>query len=177
MGKFTDFKLMLKSLPEGKHNFEYQLSKQFFTNMENTDVRNADLRVDLTVDHRGDAYQLHFNVVGTLTVACDRCLDDLELPIDATYDLTVKYGDEYNDDSDTLLVLPEADNDLNVAYMIYDTAVLAIPPRHVHPQGKCNRAMSALNKKYGVANPADEDADLENELIDGIDDADSASED
>ncbi len=177
MGKFTDYKLMLKSLPEGKHNFEYQLSKQFFTNMENTDVRNADLHVDLTVDHRGDAYQLHFNVAGPLTVACDRCLDDLELPIDATYDLTVKYGDEYNDDSDTLLILPESDNYLNVAYMIYDTAVLAIPPRHVHPQGKCNRAMSALNKKYGVANASDEDADLENELISGIDDADTSSED
>ena len=170
MGKFTEYKLMLKSLPEGNHHFEYQLSKVFFTNMENTDIRNADLKVDLDVDHRGDAYQLSFHLTRTLTVACDRCLDDLELPIDATYNLTVKYGEEYNDDSDTMLIIPESDNYLNVAYMIYDTAVLAIPTRHVHPQGKCNRAMSALNKKYGVSNANDEDAELENELIDGIDD-------
>lgn len=173
MGKFTDYKLMLKSLPQGAHSFEYHLDKVFFTNMENADVRDADVRVRLDVDHRGDAYVLAFHLTGTLTVLCDRCLDELVLPIDATYNLTVKYGEEYNDDSDTLLVIPESDNYLNVAYMIYDTAVLAIPPRHVHPQGKCNRAMSALNKKYGVRNADDEDAELEQELINSTADADT----
>lgn len=170
MGKFTEYKLMLKSLPEGTHTFEYHLDKTFFANMENVDVRDADVKVLLGVDHRGDAYVLDFSLTGTLTVLCDRCLDELQIPIDATYGLTVKYGEEYNDDSDTLLIIPESDNYLNVAYMIYDTAVLAIPPRHVHPQGKCNRAMSALNKKYGVRNSSDEDSELEQELIDSIDD-------
>lgn len=165
---------MLKSLPEGKHVFEYHLDKVFFTNMENADVRDADVKVQLDVEHRGDSYVLEFHLTGTLTVLCDRCLDELQIPLDASYHLTVKYGEEYNDDSDTLLVIPESDNYLNVAYMIYDTAVLAIPPRHVHPQGKCNRAMSALNKKYGVSSSADnEDAELEQELIDEIDEPDT----
>lgn len=176
MGKFTDYKLMLKSLPEGKHSFEYHLDKQFFSNMENADVRDADVNVALDVEHRGEVYKLVFHLTGTLTVLCDRCLDELPLDIDTSYDLAVKYGEEYNDNSDTLLVIPESDNYLNVAYMIYDTAVLAIPPRHVHPQGKCNRAMSALNKKYGVKTD-DEDAELENELLADIDDAEPASED
>lgn len=172
MGKFTEYKLMLKSLPHGKHSFEYHLDKTFFSNMENDDVRDADIRVTLDVDYRGDSYVMEFHLVGTLTVLCDRCLDELPLPVDASYNLAVKYGEEYNDDSDTLLIIPESDNYLNVAYMIYDTAVLAIPPRHVHPQGKCNRAMSALNKKYGVKNldDEDEDAELEQQLIDEIDD-------
>lgn len=159
MGKFSDYKLMLKSLPIGKHHFEYHLDKQFFTNMENTDVRDADVKVDLEVNHSNDAYQLSFHLTGTETVICDRCLDELPLDIDTTYDLTVKYGDDYDDESDTLLIIPESDNYLNVAYMIYDTAVLAIPPRHVHPLGKCNRAMSALNKKYLVKDESEEDAD------------------
>ncbi len=175
MGKFTEYKLMLKSLPEGKHSFEYHLDKQFFINMENADVRDADVKVLLDVDHRGDAYMLAFRLAGTLTVLCDRCLDELPLDIDTTYALTVKYGEEYNDDSDTLLVIPESDNYLNVAYMLYDTAVLAIPPRHVHPQGKCNRAMSALNKKYGVRNADDEDAELERDLIDEMDSVDPST--
>lgn len=175
MGKFTEYKLMLKSLPEGKHSFEYHLDKQFFINMENADVRDANVKVLLDVDHRGDAYMLAFRLTGTLTVLCDRCLDELPLDIDTTYALTVKYGVEYNDDSDTLLAIPESDNYLNVAYMLYDTAVLAIPPRHVHPQGKCNRAMSALNKKYGVRNADDEDAELERDLIDEMDSVDPST--
>ncbi|MBP3534907.1 MAG: DUF177 domain-containing protein, partial [Muribaculaceae bacterium] len=82
MGKFTEYKLMLKSLPEGKHSFEYHLDKQFFINMENADVRDADVKVLLDVDHRGDAYMLAFRLTGTLTVLCDRCLDELPLDID-----------------------------------------------------------------------------------------------
>lgn len=160
---------MLKSLPLGKHTFEYHLDKQFFVNMENADVRDADVKVDLEVNHGNDAYQLAFHLTGTLTVLCDRCLDELPLDIDATYDLTVKYGDDYDDESDTLLIIPESDNYLNVAYMIYDTAVLAIPPRHVHPQGKCNRAMSALNKKYLVKDTEDDADDIDSTLL--IDDA------
>lgn len=165
MGKFSDYKLMLKSLPLGKHDFEYHLDKQFFTNMENQDVRDADVKVALEVNHSNDAYQLAFHLTGTLTVLCDRCLDELPLEIDATYNLTVKYGDDYDNESDTLLVIPESDNYLNVAYMIYDTAVLAIPPRHVHPQGKCNRAMSALNKKYLVKDAAEDADDIDSDLL------------
>lgn len=171
MGKFTDFKLMLKSLPLGKHTFEYHLDKTFFQNMDNSDVRNADCKVVLDVNHRAECYELHFHLTGVLTLLCDRCLDELPVEVDTTYDLTVKYGPDYNDDSDTLLVIPESDNSLNVAYMIYDTAVLAIPPRHVHPMGKCNKAMSALYKKH--SRPADdEDAELEDELMAEMDDLD-----
>lgn len=165
MGKFSDFKLMLKSLPLGKHHFEYHLDKQFFINMENQDVRDADVKVDFEVNHSNDAYQLAFHLTGTLTVLCDRCLDELPLDIDATYNLTVKYGENYDNESDTLLVIPESDNYLNVAYMISDTAVLAIPPRHVHPQGKCNRAMSALNKKYLVKDAGEEETDIDSDLL------------
>lgn len=169
MGKFTDFKLMLKSLPVGRHQFEWHLDKHFFENMECSDVRDADVNVVLDVNHRAEGYELAFHLTGTLTLLCDRCLDELPVPVDATYDLTVKYGDDYNDESDSLLIIPQSDNYLNVAYMIYDTAVLAIPPRHVHPAGKCNKAMSALYKKH-ARNADDEDAELEDELMSEMDD-------
>lgn len=162
MGKFTAYKLPLKSLSKGQHTFEYHLDKQFFTNMENTDVRDADLNVHLTVDYNGETYALDFDIKGDVTLLCDRCLDDLVLPIDSHYSIAVKYGDAYCDDSDTLLEIPDSSNDLNVAYMIYDTVVLAIPIKHVHPMGKCNRQMSALLKKHRAGGPA---VDPEDEAI------------
>ena len=159
MGKFTVFKLPLKSLVKGVHTFDYHLVKQFFVNMENADVRDADLDVHLTVDYNGDIYALHFAITGEVVLLCDRCLDDLHLPIDATYDIAVQYGDDYNDESDTLLQIPESDNSLNVAYMIYDTVVLEIPIKHVHPLGKCNRQMSAILRKHRAGSDVDaEDA-------------------
>lgn len=171
MGKFTEYKLPLKSLPEGSHEFSYRLGKTFFTNMENTDVHDADLLVTLQVTHKADLYDLDFHIEGTVTLICDRCLDNLEIPVDTSYRIGVRYGDDYDDSSDDLLIIPMSDNYLNVAYMIYDTAVLAIPMRHVHPLGKCNRQMSAMLKKHRARTADDIDEALE-EMSEATDDTD-----
>ena len=172
MGKFTAFKLPLKSLGVGTHEFEYHLDKQFFVDMESADVRDADLDVHLDVQYNGDFYTLDFTIEGDAVVLCDRCLDDLTFPIDVDYHIVVKYGEDYNDDNDEVLEIPESDNTLNVAYMLYDTVVLAIPMKHVHPQGECNRQMSAMLKKHQALN-INEDADFDGDFVDDYDNSDS----
>ena len=173
MGKFTEYKLPLKSMPEGTQEFHYHLGKPFFNNMESEDIHDADLEVSLQVDHKADLYAMRFSIDGTVTLICDRCLDDLHYPIATSYHIAVKYGEDYDDSSDDLLVIPESDNYLNVAYMLYDTVALGIPMKHVHPAGKCNRQMSAVLKKHS-ATSADES--LEDELIDEIDNIDMDSQ-
>ena len=169
MGKFTEYKLPLKSMPEGTQEFHYHLGKPFFNNMESEDIHDADLEVSLQVDHKSDLYAMRFSIEGTVTLICDRCLDDLEFPIDTEYAINVKYGEDYNDDSDDLLIIPESDNYLNVAYMIYDTVALSIPIKHVHPLGKCNRQMSQMLKKHRATAADEEEAELEDRLIDEMD--------
>lgn len=177
MGKFTGYSLPLKTLAKGEHDFSFHLDKQFFVNMESQDVRDANLEAKVKVIYNGDVYDLSFSITGTVTVQCDRCLEEMPWPIEASYHIQVKYGDAYRDDSDELLEIPDTVNDLNVAYMIYDTVSLAIPIKHVHPMGKCNRQMTAMLRKHRVHNPDDEDAGLEDELMDEIDaDADGADD-
>lgn len=174
MGKFTAFKVPLKSLNQGVHEFEYHLDKTFFSNMESADIHDADITASLTVTYKSDLYDMDFALEGDVTLLCDRCLDDLHYPIEAGYHITVKYGEDYDDSSDDLLVIPESDNNINVAYMLYDTVALAIPMKHVHPAGKCNRQMSAVLKKHSAG--ASGDDSLENELIDEIDNIDMDSQ-
>ena len=175
MGKFSAFDLPLKSLPVGEHTFTYHLGEQFFKDMENADVRDADLNVDLKVVYNGEFYQLHFHITGEVVVLCDRCLDDLQYPIDAEYDIVVKYGEDFCDAEDNVLEIPERMASLNVSYMIHDTVALAIPIKHVHPLGKCNRQMTAMLKKHR-ATSGDEDEELENSLIDEMDQMDDSAE-
>ncbi len=52
--------------------------------------------------------------------------------------------------------------------------MLAIPIKHVHPLGKCNRQMSALLKRHRAG--GGEDAELQDSLLEGIDDDDAGSE-
>ena len=60
--------------------------------------------------------------------------------------------------------------------MIFDTVSLAIPIKHIHPLGKCNRAMSSLLKKHRTHVADDPDADLEDELIDEMEAGDIQEE-
>ena len=145
-------------MPIGTHQFEYRLGKEFFVNMESSDIRNANLFVKLSVTHKSDIYDLNFNISGEITLLCDRCLDDMKQEVNSNYHIVVKYGDEYCDDSDEVLEIPESDNYLNVAYMIYDTVSLSIPIKHVHPSGQCNKAMSDILRKHRAS---EEDFDSE----------------
>ncbi|WP_295732292.1 DUF177 domain-containing protein [uncultured Muribaculum sp.] len=174
MGKFSAYKLPLKTLPHGSHTFDYKLQKQFFVDMESADIRDADIDVHVDVDYKGDLYEITLTVTGEITLICDRCLDDLQWPVDTTFHIFVKYGPDYNDDSDELLEIPESDAELNIAYMMYDTVALTIPIKHVHPLGKCNRAMSSLLKKHrATAHNLEGDGDDEiiDEMIDEVETA------
>lgn len=152
-------------MPVGVQKYEYDLGIDFFHNMENEDVRRGDVHVDLTVRHEHDTYYLDFVMKGMLVIPCDRCLDDLEHEVDTTYSLKVKYGEEYSDEADDLLIIPESDAYLNVAYMMYDTIVLTIPLKHVHPFGKCNRAMSAQLRKHSAGGDSLDDEDFADEML------------
>lgn len=164
MGKFSQYKVQLASLRDGKHEQDFVIDTEFFKNMENTDVITADVAVHLDLVKKNDVYDCTFHCKGMLQIPCDRCLEPLPHEVDTTYHIIVKYGDSYDDASDELLIIPQSDAYLNVAYMLYDTVLLTIPMRHVHPLGKCNRAMAAALHKHH--SPAGDDID---EALDEVD--------
>lgn len=160
MGKFAAFKLPLRSMTRGTHQYEYTLDTEFFRNMESEDILKGDVKVNLTVDCKADYYELDFTMNGLVYIPCDRCLDEMEHEVDTTYHLCVKYGESYNDENDELLIIPESENYLNIAYIVYDTVALTIPLKHVHPMGKCNKGMTQYLKKH-IASKLDDESDYE----------------
>ncbi|MBR6539684.1 MAG: DUF177 domain-containing protein, partial [Bacteroides sp.] len=73
-------------------------------------------------------------------------LDEMEQPITSEDKFTVKFGAKYDDENESLIVIPEEEGTLNVAWFMYEFIALAIPMKHVHPSGKCNNLVS---KKLG----------------------------
>lgn len=170
MGKFSAYKVQLASLPDGQHEQDFEIGTEFFKNMENNDIISSDVKVHLDLVKKNDIYDCTFHVKGLLKIPCDRCLDPLDHEVDTTYHVIVKYGDDYDDGADNLLIIPYSSPFLNVAYILNDTILLTIPIRHVHPMGKCNRAMAAaLNKhRSGI--------DSDPETAEAIDDIDAEQE-
>ena len=156
--KFGEFDLFLKAMPVGTQEFRYHLGEDFFRNMESADVSAGDVDVALSVKHIGGVYELSFALKGVIGIPCDRCLDEMEHEVDTTYVMSVKYGEEYYEGDDQI-VIPESEGAFNVARVIYDTVMLTIPIMHVHESGKCNEEMRRLLEQHTAAGGVDDEED------------------
>lgn len=141
MSVFSAYDIDLESLNEGVHSFRYELDDSYFAAIDADEVRKGNLVADVTVTTRLGAYEVDFHVAGEIFVTCDRCLDDMPLAVDADDHMRVKLGPELGEDGE-VLVLPEQEPVLNVAWFLYELIVLSIPIKHVHPAGGCNKEMA-----------------------------------
>ena len=89
-----------------------------------------------------------FHLEGTVILPCDRCLDHMKQPIETNNRLTVKLGKEYTEESDEVLVVSEDEGGVNLAWFLYEFVALAVPMKHVHAPGECNRTMAAKLRKH-----------------------------
>ncbi len=159
MSKSNPYKLNIASIPSGVSEYDFMLTGDFFSHMGNSDILDADVAAHLSITHKNEAYYCSFILKGTLTLSCDRCLDPMSHQVDTRYDVTVKSGPEYDDSTEGLLVIPDNQASLDVADMMYDTAVLTIPMRHVHPDGECNPAVAGLIDSADDESESDEYTD------------------
>ena len=80
----------------------------------------------------------------------------MDQPIDADNHLVAKFGLEYNDD-DEVIIVPEEEGILDMSWFIYEFIVLNIPIKHVHAPGKCNPAMIQMLHEHNAARSSEEE--------------------
>ena len=161
MGKFNLYKIPLKSLPAGTQNYEYHLDDQFFKNIDGPEVQRGSVDVALSVKRTGGTFELKFAINGIILIPCDRCLDNMDFEVATHERIYVKFGKEYSEESDDIVIVPETEGEINVAWFIYEFIALTIPLKHVHPVGKCNKAMSSQLKKHRAHIVGENDDDAE----------------
>ena len=127
--------------------FSWQAGKEFFESFENTEILDAHLDADVRVEKSGRYIGVDCDVRGEVTVECDRCLDELDMPVDVEIRLSVKYGSEESSEE------PQpGEREVNMSQIIYDYVCLSLPMQRMHRPGECNpEAM----KYYGAPEGSD----------------------
>ena len=133
MKEMKKFVIPFIGLKEGKHQFEYQIDKKFFEAFQYEEFENVDVKVDLCFDKKSNLLELDFQFNGNVTIACDISNELFNLPIKDEFKLIVKFGEVYNDERDDILVIPHAEFQFNVSQYIYESIILAIPAKRIHP--------------------------------------------
>ncbi len=120
-------------LKEGEHIFEYTITKSFFDLFEFDDFNDANIEATLLLNKKSTFMEFDFSIEGTINVNCDVTNEPYDQPVQGDYELVVKFGQEYNDDIEDVLILPHGEFEVNVAQYIYELIVLSMPNKRVHP--------------------------------------------
>jgi len=112
-----------------------------------TEVRDVGVAAELEVDRSASRVAVEASLKGRVTVECDRCLEDLVLPVDYAAALEIRFISEHAPvqepqyDGEVMWIAPGGAQ-ADLAAFLYESVILALPYRRVHPEGECDPAMT-----------------------------------
>ena len=157
MNSLESLKIDLKGLKDEETSLEFILDDTYFEALDGADVKKGSLHVSVSLRKATGFFEFDFHTDGEIVIPCDRCLDDMTLPVDTDNCLIVKLGSVYSEEDD-VIVVPENEGILDMAWLIYEFVALVIPIRHVHAPGKCNPAMTQALEELSADRSSDEES-------------------
>lgn len=129
----------------------FEIGDTFFQLFEGSEIEHGTLVVEVLLDKQPSCMQVSVNIKGMVELVCDRCLDNLALPVSTGGELAVRFGkaDQSNPDDD-LIVLDPAEGEIDLSQYIYDSINVSLPLQRVHPEGQCNPEMMEKLQKFMV---------------------------
>ena len=133
MKPFKAFDIQFVGIKLGSHQYEYKIEQTFFELFEFEEYNSVDVKIKLQLEKKTTLLELQFLAEGFVNVNCDVTNKPYNQAIQSEFSLVVKFGHEYNDDNESILVIPHGAYEVNVAQYIYELIVLAVPQKRIHP--------------------------------------------
>ncbi len=133
MKSLSPYLIKFSGLKEGTHNFNYELGNKFFKNFDYYDFLDAKLLANLELEKKSTLLNLKFLFSGEIDVQCDVSMESFALKLETDYSVVVKFKDNIISSDDKVVFLPAGSHSLDVSRMIYESIVLAVPQKKVHP--------------------------------------------
>ena len=131
--KQKEFSIPFSGLKQGKHNFDYTINNQFFESFGYDEFNGANIPLNVVLKKMSTMLEFEMSAQGTVNINCDLTAEPFEQPISAELKLVVKFGEEFNDEDDDILVIPHGEHQVNIAQYVYEMLVLAVPQKRIHP--------------------------------------------
>ena len=151
-----EFLIPFVGLKQGKHQFDFEINKEFFDDFGFDEYNDVNVKVNLVLEKKITMLELSFKHKGTVNVPCDITNEDFDLPIKGKLNLVVKFGDEYNNDHDEILILPHGEYQVDVSQYIYEMIVLSVPSKRIHPGVKDGTVAADILDKLNELAPKEE---------------------
>lgn len=166
MKELKDYTIPFVGLKVGEHHFDYKIDNKFFESFEYDEFNAVNVKVDLKFEKKTTLLELYFEASGEVNVNCDITNEPYNQTIDDNYKLVVKFGNEYNDDNEDILIIPHGEYEINVSQYIYELIVLAVPVKRIHPGIEDGTLQSEILSKLEELSPKMDEEEKSSEDID-----------
>lgn len=134
MDRLRNYDIVFSGQKNGRHEFQFEIDKAFFqlfdTEQEFTD---PEIVADVIMDKHTTFLEINIKISGTVALVCDITSEDFRHAIDNEINVLVKFGEEYDDSEEDVITIPSSDHAFNVAQLLYESVVLAIPMKKLSP--------------------------------------------
>ncbi len=133
MDPLAPFTISFSGLKEGFHEFDFSIHNTFFEAFDYHEFNETQLIASIILNKKSTLLEVHFALSGHVNINCDVTTEPFDLPINTQFDLVIKFGESYDNEQDALLILPYGSYQFDTAHYLYETLVLSLPQKRVHP--------------------------------------------
>jgi uncharacterized metal-binding protein YceD (DUF177 family) len=175
-----DYIIHFVGLSIGNHLFDFEVNDTFFEQFEYSQLQRGLVKIQVNLDKQDRLMVFTFDIKGTVEVTCDRCGEEFMLPVSGKQNLIVKFGAEFQEESEDMIVIPTTEYKIDLSSFIYEYLHLMLPWRIVHPddaEGKtrCNPEALRLLEELTPHSTLDPRWDALNAIQQGSVDATSSA--
>jgi uncharacterized metal-binding protein YceD (DUF177 family) len=163
MKELKEFIIPFVGLKLGKHRFDFKISKSFFEYFEYEDFNSVTINLDVLLIKKNTMLEFSLAFEGYVNVNCDITNEPYNQDVSGSFDFIVKFGDEFNDENEELIIIPHGSYEFNIQQYVYESIVLAVPTKRVHPGIEDGTLKSDILNKLEELRPTIEDKNSINE--------------
>lgn len=156
MKALKSYTIPFVGLKVGEHHFDYQIDNTFFQHFEYDEFNAVDIKIDLKFEKKATLMELYFSAVGSVNVNCDISDEPYNQAVNDDFKLVVKFGDEYNNENEEILIVSHGEYEVNVAQYIYELIILAVPIKRIHPGIEDGTLQSDILSKLEELSPSED---------------------
>ena len=146
MKVLKEYSIPFVGLKEGIHVYSYTIDGKFFDSFEYSEINSGKVQAEISMNRKERMLIFEFKMNGFVTIPCDRCLEDMQYPIEVKEGLIVKFGQEHKEETEEIIVIPETESHIDISGFIYEYIMLAFPIKRVHPDGEEGCDPSVIEK-------------------------------
>ncbi len=129
-----DYNIDIFKLSNSFHQYNFNFDDSFFDLFEDSLADKGNGKINLALLKSDSFIELKFEISGEIELVCDRSLEPFGYKLELKNKLLLKFGEDWEELSDEILMMPRDEQTINVAQYIYEFIGVAIPMKKLHPK-------------------------------------------